>query len=171
MTSTTSVSDALASAMKRMPRYPVEADPEWPSPCTPPGAEGMVTWKAVRQTEPWNVSELEAALGAPLHPSIKGLFGSWWGCMSQAIVADEVVDLAVPWNRMSLERTTQALLTEIRFKVESGWAPTVFVGNTDSDVMWVVDNRDGSVWLEEVGYPPDRRVDDSLVGLIERLWS
>jgi SecY interacting protein Syd len=153
------VTKALLELFEWSASEPVEHDPEWTSPCEimPPDTNGMIYWKpVVMAPQP----DFEAI---PLHSSIREFYGSLWGGTIEAECCGETVILSLAWNSDDLSR----ILKVIREQVVND--TPVFVANTNSDFYFGVNNKTGTVWLCEPGYPPIKQVAQSLVQFLAEI--
>jgi hypothetical protein len=130
----------------------IEHDPEWISPCEimPPDNSGMIHWKPVLMNSPPD-------FGISLHSSIREFYGSLWGGTIEAEYSGETVILSLAWNDDDLNRIIKFVHEQVTADIP------VFVAHTNSDWYFGVNNKTGTVWLCEAGYPSIKQVAQSLV--------
>jgi Syd protein (SUKH-2) len=147
------VTQALLKLLEWAASETVEYDSEWISSCgiMPPDNNGMIHWKPVLMTSQPDFGAIS------LHSSIREFYGSLWGGTIEAEYSGETVILSLPWNGDDLNR----IIRFVRDQVAADMP--VFVAQTSSDWYFGVNNKTGTVWLCEAGYPPIKQVAQSLV--------
>lgn len=147
------VTQALLQLLEWSASETVEHDPEWISPCEimPPDNNGMIHWKPVLMTSEPDFGEI------PLHSSIREFYSSLWGGTIEAEYYGETVILSLPWNGDDLNRIVRFVREQVAADMP------VFVAQTSSDLYFGANNKTGTVWLCEAGYPPIKQVARSLV--------
>lgn len=150
------IARALLPLLERATAWPVEHDPDWPSPCVvgTPDADNMVRWR------PTPMGAAADFSGIALHADLREFFGSFWGGSPGGRHSGEAVLLRIAWNAEDLARIKEIVAVQI-----AAGAP-VFVAGTDSDWYFGVDNTTGAVWLCEPGRPPMRQVAQRLAAFL-----
>jgi SecY interacting protein Syd len=98
--------------------------------------------------------------GIAVHPSVRTFYGSYWGRSASGRHSGEAVELRVAWNAEDLAR----IVHSVGEQVAAG--KPIFVGHTNSDWYFGVDNATGAVWLCEPGHPPLRQIAPSLAAFL-----
>ncbi len=141
----------LAAARAITGGLPVaEVDPEAASPCMVGDADerGMAAWQPVLRSAEGDVSALQRALGAALHPDTRAWLARWYSLPIEATWGEETVVLLGAANDVELARFIEAAA---RFATEQRrvGAAEVPVGVLHDGRRVTVENRSGAVHLEE----------------------
>lgn len=140
----------LAAAHALSGALPVtEHDPARRSPCEvgDPDASGMVQWRPVPRATSPDVTALEAALGAPLHPDLRAWFGAWWCLPVEAQHGEETLVLV----HLGCDDEDRAFFANAARLAPGGSVP---VASFYDGRYLAVENATGAVRLEGPGLTP-----------------
>ncbi len=127
-------------------------------------------WRAVKRQELGRFDNIEHALEIELHPSINELYGAYFAAPLLFDSQWGDGELLQVWNQQDFEYLQQNLIGHLMMKKKLKQDATWFIGVLgNGDQMLVVDNRDGSVWIEIPGEVPSKRLADSLEQFIDYL--
>ncbi|TKB49724.1 SecY-interacting protein [Ferrimonas sediminicola] len=119
---------------------------------------------------PFDFANLARALELTLHPSLAAFYGHYYAGNPGFDAPFGAGELLQPWNEEDFEFLQENLIGHAMMKQKLKQPPTWFIGvMADSDLMLVLDNGDGSIWLELPGMEPETRVADSLEALLQSL--
>ncbi|TVP15106.1 SecY-interacting protein [Shewanella sp. KCT] len=132
--------------------------------------ERSVQWQAVRRDSQGLFDNIEHALSITLHSSIQAFYGRYF---SAPLMFDSDFgegELLQPWNQQDFEYLQQNLIGHLMMKQKLKQPATWFIGVLgEGDEMLVVNNENGSVWIEIPGEQPHRQLADSLEDFIASL--
>lgn len=154
----------LAAAHAVSGALPVtEHDPARRSPCETgaPDASGMIQWRPVPRSSPPDVTALEAALGAPLHPDLRAWFGAWWCLPVEAQHRDETLVLV----HLASDDEARVFFDNAARVAHGGGVP---VASFYDGRFLTVENATGVVRLEAPGVIPVEYA-PSLAALLDAL--
>lgn len=120
-------------------------------------------WKAIRREISGTFDNIDHALDMTLHPSINGFYGHYFAAplMFQSVKGQG--ELLQVWNQNDFEYLQQNLIGHLMMKQKLKQSATWFIGVlNEGDQMLVVDNSDGSVWIEIPGQEPHEKLANSL---------
>ena len=121
---------------------------------------------------PPDFSEVEAALDLRLHPGVKDYYGSFWFGGFQTRCDDEAVLVPGIWNEEHLKSMLASFVDHARtrrLELPEAAEDTFYVASTDSDLFFSIGNHSGSIFLEEPGYKPVKKVAPSLADFLHSL--
>lgn len=132
--------------------------------------EVAVRWQAVERQSPAGFNNIEHALELGLHHSINAFYGAYYAAPLMFDSAWGQGELLQVWNHQDFEYLQQNLIGHLMMKQKLKQSPTWFIGVlNEGDQMLVVDNNDGSVWLEIPGQVPHQQLAESLNEFIDAL--
>lgn len=179
MTSTENALDHLITkllASFEQAHYPLTPyDPDWPSPCYRHQADAgvEVSWQPVRITEPTDMFDrLGEALEERLHPDLVSYYSRYWSDPIRCNLPDgPQVSLLFAWNAEDLERLRGNLVGHALSKRKQKRPLTLFFGvlEPDTNDMIIINNQDGSIWLEKPGKAPHTQLAESLASFLTQL--
>ncbi|MCE9678143.1 SecY-interacting protein [Shewanella sp. AS1] len=127
-------------------------------------------WQVVKRESPGSFANIETALSIQLHPSIQAFYGHYFAASLMFNAKWGEGELLQVWNQNDFEYLQQNLIGHLMMKQKLKQEATWFIGVLgEGDQMLVVDNRDGSVWVEVPGEVPQQRLADSLDEFISQL--
>ncbi|TLU67586.1 SecY-interacting protein [Thalassotalea litorea] len=150
----------------------IEHDSQWPSKAEMDTVEeGKLTrWQPYKIEETLTFSNVETALEQALHPSIKEYFSFAYSENIDANSEDGELSLLFPWNFEDFERLQQNIIGHVLMKRRLRQPLSIFFAITDEeDINLVVDNADGSVWVEPVGLKGSKKLANSLAEFLDSL--
>jgi SecY interacting protein Syd len=155
----------------------IEHDEEWPSPCEKLvdnehvlSSAREVFWQPVKIGEELNFENVEKALEMTLHPDVNTYFTTLYSDSIDATHEEGDLSLLFAWNKDDFQRLQENLIGHILMKQRLKQAETVFFAVTDEEDMIIsIDNNTGSVWVEQVGCKPHKKLADSLAQFISEL--
>lgn len=127
-----------------------EHDPDEASPCVAGAVDegAMVTWRPVRRAAEADVSALDEALGAPLHPDARAWLARWYCLPIEAAWGDETVVLFGAASDGELRRFVAAAA---RSAAARGAVPVAVLHD---GTRVTVENATGRVFFEPAGEAP-----------------
>ncbi|WP_028774514.1 SecY-interacting protein [Shewanella waksmanii] len=129
-----------------------------------------VHWQAVKRESVASFDNVERAMELQLSGDIDGLFSHYYSApmiFSSPWGEGEIIQA---WNQVDFEYLQQNLIGHLMMKLKLKQPPTWFFGILgQGDEMLVVDNRDGSVWVEIPGEEPAKRLADSVSDFLMQL--
>ncbi|SHI10992.1 SecY-interacting protein [Ferrimonas marina] len=132
--------------------------------------QGLAHWHAVPQPRPASFDNIAEALELSLHPALTEFYSHYYAGPLLFDAAFGEGELLQVWNRADLDFLQENLIGHLMMKRKLKQAPTLFIGLVgDGDSMLVLDNGDGSVWLEVPGQPPQQKLADSIDELVSQL--
>ena len=115
-------------------------------------------------------ANLAQALELELHPALAEFYGHFYAGNPGFDAPFGAGELLQPWDEEDFEFLQENLIGHAMMKKKLKQPPTWFIGvMADSNLMLVLDNGDGSIWLELPGKEPETRVADSLEALFDSL--
>ena len=129
-----------------------------------------VTWQAVARQVTGTFDNIDHALEMTLHGDINHLYGRYFSAplMFNSQWGDG--ELLQVWNEKDFEYLQQNLIGHLMMKQKLKQPATWFIGILgDGDQMLVVNNDDGSVWIEIPGEQPEVKLAESLNEFISGL--
>lgn len=160
----------------------IKQDDEWSSPCEIPYensevehahlSTGQVFWQPINieKEQGLDFDNVESALALNLHPDIKTYFTTLYSESLDASCEEGNLSLLFAWNKDDFQRLQENLIGHILMKQRLKQAETVFFAVTDEEDMIIsIDNNTGSVWVEQVGCKPHKKLADSLALFISKL--
>ncbi|SDI57409.1 SecY interacting protein Syd [Ferrimonas sediminum] len=127
-------------------------------------------WQAVPQQPLGAFSNLEPALELPVHPDLQAFYGHFYGGNLQFDADFGCGELLQPWNQDDFAFLQENLVGHALMKKRLKQPATWFVGVMEqSDAMVVMDNADGSLWLEVPGQEPHQKLADNLSELLGQI--
>ncbi|TKB43524.1 SecY-interacting protein [Thalassotalea mangrovi] len=153
--------------------YPkVEHDKLWPSEVELDKVnDGELTrWKPHFLAKPLSFANVEKALEIELHPSVKEFFALAYSENIDAKCEHGQLSLLFAWNFEDFERLQQNIIGHVMMKRRLRQPISIFFAITDEeDINLVVNNEDGSVWIEPVGLTGTKKLANSLPEFIDGL--
>ncbi|MEM9056534.1 MAG: SecY-interacting protein Syd [Pseudomonadota bacterium] len=149
----------------------VTHDPEWPSPAEvgAPAADGLVAWKAVRQSPPSSFADLENALELELHADASAFFTRYYAAHVEASYRGGNLTLLFVWNAEDFRLATGNLIGHALEKRRVRQPFTVFFANIDDSRFLSLDNDSGRVMLEVLGARDAMEVAPDLAAFLDEL--
>ncbi len=156
----------------------IEYDNQWLSPCEQNKLNHQeVYWQPVFLAELCFTSDkkptftnVESALGLSLHPDIKTYFTTLYSESLDATCFEGQLSLLFSWNFDDFQRLQENIIGHILMKQRLKQPETIFFALTDEeDMILVLDNLTGEVWVERVGCKPHKKLSDTLAGFIAQL--
>ncbi|MCG9696125.1 SecY-interacting protein [Shewanella sp. Isolate11] len=127
-------------------------------------------WQAVKRQPQGRFDNIEHALTLELHSSISDFYGRYFAAPLQFDSQWGEGELLQPWNQQDFEYLQQNLIGHLMMKQKLKQSLTWFIGVLgEGDQMLVVDNNDGSVWIESPGQMPEQQLAESLEQFICQL--
>lgn len=130
--------------------------------------EGRALWRARERSAPGQFDNVAKALEMTLHPALTELYGHFYAGNLYFEASFGEGELLQVWCDEDFAYLQENLIGHLLMKQKLKQPPTLFIGVVD-ERMLVLDNRDGSVWLEVPGHEPETRVADSLEALLGML--
>ena len=150
--------------------WPIDADPDWPSPCVIHQAGEQAWWRPWRLPEVADFANMEQALGLALHPDIKTYYGRYYADNINARAPQGKLQLLFAWNDDDFARLQQNLIGHILMKQRLKQDISLFFALADEDDLIIsLDNATGAVQLEWPGKPAHRRLAPSLADFLAGL--
>ncbi|WP_298440523.1 SecY-interacting protein [uncultured Ferrimonas sp.] len=141
-------------------------DRDEPSPALrqPHQTDGLCYWQASPMAPNADLFEnVATALELPLHSDLTRFYGQFY---AGSLLFDAEFgrgELLQVWNDEDLQRLQENLIGHLLMKRKLKQAPTLFIGLLgQGEQMIVLDNDDGSVWLEIPGQSPDQQLAPTL---------
>ncbi|WP_394176776.1 SecY-interacting protein [Thalassotalea litorea] len=163
----------IEQCQEKLGKFPsIEHDSQWPSPVEMDSVkEGELTrWQPHRVEESLTFANVEDALEETIHPSIKEYFSFAYSENIEAMSEDGQLSLLFAWNFEDFERLQQNIIGHVLMKRRLRQPISIFFAITDEDdINLVVDNEDGSVWVEPVGLKGSKKLADSLSEFLDSL--
>ncbi|WP_394200360.1 SecY-interacting protein [Shewanella waksmanii] len=129
-----------------------------------------VGWQAVKREDIASFANVERAMELKLVGDIDGLFSHYFSAPMMFSSQWGDGEIIQPWNQVDFEYLQQNLIGHLMMKLKLKQPATWFFGVLgDGDEMLVVDNRDGSVWIEVPGEEPSKQLADSVAEFIDQL--
>lgn len=160
----------------------ITQDEKWPSTCEVSHengdiehellSTGQVFWHPVNieKGQALNFDNVESALELILHSDIKTYFTTLYSESLDATCEEGNLSLLFAWNKDDFQRLQENLIGHILMKQRLKQTETVFFAVTDEEDMIIsIDNDTGSVWVEQVGCQPHKKLADSLAQFICKL--
>jgi len=151
----------------------IEQDEQWPSPCeqTPSVDKGVVFWQpVVINDKQLNFDNVESALNLTLHQDIKTYFTTFYSDSLNAKCHEGELSLLFAWNHDDFQRLQENLIGHILMKQRLKQEETIFFAVTDEeDTIISIANDTGTVWVEQVGCKPHKKLADSIAEFIAQL--
>ena len=160
----------------------IEHDDEWLSPCETALkddaindsvlSKGHVFWQPVNiaQEQELNFENVESALALTLHSDVKTYFTTLYSENMEMTCEEGELSLLFAWNKDDFHRLQENLIGHIMMKQRLKQKETIFFAVTDEEDMIVsIDNNTGSVWVEQVGCEPHKKLADSLALFLSTL--
>ncbi|GAA4878135.1 SecY-interacting protein [Ferrimonas pelagia] len=133
-------------------------------------SEGLAQWQAQPQSPQARFGNIAEAMELTLHPDLARFYGEFYAGPLQFDSAFGAGELLQVWDQTDLDYLQENLIGHLLMKQQLKHLPTLFIGLlNDSDAMLVLDNADGSVWLEIPGQRPHQRIADGLDDLLQQL--
>lgn len=154
------------------PRFLIEYDPDWPSPCYLQTAEAgeMVDWQPVPMDIQLSFANIENAMQITLNEQFCHYFTTQWSFNLLTQASEGQCELLQVSNQDDFERLQQNLIGHLMMKQRLKQPPTLFFGLTDEDdFILSVDNASGEVVLEQVGKNPVRCLAPDLATFLDGL--
>ncbi|MCZ4338532.1 SecY-interacting protein [Shewanella colwelliana] len=129
-----------------------------------------VTWRAVKRQVKGSFDNIDHALEMTLHSDINHLYGDYFAAplMFNSQWGDG--ELLQVWNDNDFDYLQQNLIGHLMMKQKLKQPATWFIGVLgEGDQMLVVNNEDGSVWIEIPGDEPQIKLADTLDAFISVL--
>ncbi|QYK02504.1 SecY-interacting protein [Shewanella psychrotolerans] len=127
-------------------------------------------WQPIRRETSGSFDNINHALDMTLHPCINDFYGHYFAAPLMFDSAKGEGELLQVWNQNDFEYLQQNLIGHLMMKQKLKQSPTWFIGVLhESDQMLVVDNSDGSVWIEIPGQVPHEKLANSLNEFIAAL--
>ena len=134
-----------------------------------------VTWLPVSRLTlsedgPADFSNVEHALELTLWRDINEFYGHFYAAPLMFHSPWGTGELLQAWNAQDFQHLQQNIIGHLMMKKKLKQAPTWFIGVLDEgDKMLIVDNQDGSVWIEVPGDVPREKLADNLAAFIAKL--
>ncbi|MFZ6775939.1 SecY-interacting protein Syd [Undibacterium sp. Ji83W] len=130
----------------------IEYIPEWSSPCVilPADSNGFVHWHPAPISDKTTIEKLK------LRSEIGDFFTSYFGKPIYANHSGEECIIHASWNQQELESTASDVSLMLSEEIP------ICIATTNSDFYFGACNKTGTIWLCEPGYPPIRKVSESL---------
>ncbi|WP_035387353.1 SecY-interacting protein [Ferrimonas senticii] len=128
-------------------------------------------WQPLLENKPRiSFENVASALELQLHPSLNDFYGAGFG--GALFFSSDFGDgeLLQVWNEDDLQRLQQNLIGHLLMKQKLKQPATLFIGLLgQGEQMIVLDNQDGSVWLEVPGQLPQHQLAPTLHQFLDRL--
>lgn len=150
----------------------VEHDQQWPSDAEMDQVkDGQLSrWQPHIIKQPLSFANVEKALDMELHPSIKEYFALAYSDTIEAENEHGKLSLLFAWNEDDFERLQQNIIGHVLMKRRLRQQTSIFFAITDEeDINLVVNNNDGSVWIEPVGLEGSKKLAESLSEFLDNL--
>lgn len=130
----------------------IECTPDWPSPCVilPADNDELEHWRPAPISDKTVFDKLE------LRTELSEFFTSYFGKSIRANHSGETCIIHASWNQQELESTASDVSLMLSEEIP------ICIATTDSDLFFGACNKTGTIWLCEPGYPPIRKVSESL---------
>ncbi|MBY6186978.1 SecY-interacting protein [Marinobacter hydrocarbonoclasticus] len=129
---------------------------------------GRALWQAHRRSKPGQFDNVETALELTLHPALSEFYGHFFAGNLSFDADFGRGELLQPWNQADFEYLQENLIGHLLMKKKLKQPPTLFIGLVEESML-VLDNADGSVWIEVPGQQPSEKVADSIDALLLKL--
>ncbi|MBY5990636.1 SecY-interacting protein [Ferrimonas balearica] len=157
-----------ASWQQSLGQDPVSEQTEQGPALTGRDDQGRALWQAHHRTKPGQFDNVAEALELTLHPALTEFYGHYFAGHLAFDAPFGRGELLQPWNQADFEYLQENLIGHLLMKRKLKQPPTLFIGVV-GEGMLVLDNADGSVWLEVPGQEPHQRVADSVAALLSEL--
>ncbi len=127
-------------------------------------------WQMVKRQTVGKFDNVEHALELTLHPSINQFYGAYFAAPLLFDSQWGEGELLQVWNQQDFVYLQQNIIGHLMMKKKLKQDATWFIGVLgDGEQMLVVDNHDGSVWIEIPGEVPTKQLAESLDEFIYQL--
>jgi SecY interacting protein Syd len=127
-------------------------------------------WQPIMREIAGTFDNIDHALDMTLHSSIHAFYGGYFAAPLMFDSAHGQGELLQVWNQNDFEYLQQNLIGHLIMKQKLKQSATWFIGVFDEgEQMLVVDNKDGSVWIEIPGQVPSQKLAESLDEFIASL--
>ncbi|MBY6018139.1 SecY-interacting protein [Ferrimonas balearica] len=155
----------FTSWQQALGQHPVSDKPESGPAETGRDAEGRALWQARRREAVAGFDNVAQALELTLHPALTDLYGHFYAGNLYFEAPFGRGELLQVWCDEDFQFLQENLIGHLLMKQKLKQAPTLFIGVVE-ERMLVLNNDDGSVWLELPGEAPSEQVADSLAALL-----
>lgn len=147
---------------------PVSDKPDHGPAETGRDSEGRALWQARPRDQAGQFDNVAKALEIELHPALTELYGHFYAGNLHFEAPFGQGELLQVWCDEDFAYLQENLIGHLLMKQKLKQPPTLFIGLVD-ELMLVLDNADGSVWLEVPGQAPHQKVAESLSDLLPEL--